>query len=366
MPQQVKRGRFIGANYQPPGRMVAKLRDRILQLKFEILEAACVLEYCPAGIGQYHVAGGTVQKLFPKLGFKALKRKRNSGLRTSELVGRARKTPLGRNGHENPKRAQFHWLIIAASDTGKNAPAARLKFLPAHADTLVMVVSLRELLDPCRVSDEEALEIARQRAAQRDSFGLEMARQVDVFLKSPGVAGGMIGGLIERGFLLVEATARPVEYLWLVRAGLLHDDSSVRFAAISLLGRQAKNPGWIQKLASDTEERVRCGLMDALCRHPDPETEQVLLAGASDLSPEVAAAAVHSLYRIDPQRHAEAVHKLISHRIPAFRCAAAGLIGKLDPARRAQFLKPLLTDSDASVRRAAFQTLSAIKGANAA
>lgn len=225
-----------------------------------------------------------------------------------------------------------------------------------------MVVSLRELLDPCRVSDEEALEIARQRAAQRESFGLEVVRQVDMYLNSTRI----VGGLVERGFLLVEATAQPFQYLWLVRAGLVHDDSSVRMAAIALLARQAATPGWIQKLTSDAEERVRIGVMDALWRHPGPETEQALVAGASDTSPEVAAVAVYGLYMIDPERHIEAVHKLAAHRIPAFRCAAARLIGKLDPACRCQLLKPLLTDPDAAVRRAAFQTVSALKGAHAA
>ncbi len=247
--------------------------------------------------------------------------------------------------------------MIAALGAPKNAPAVPLKFLRPRADTFIMVVSLRELLDPCRVSDEEALEIARQRAAQRESFGLEVARQIDAYLNSTRI----IGGLIERGFLLVEAAARPSEYLWLVRAGLAHDDPDVRFAAITLLGRQAKNPGWIQKLASDSEDRVRAGVMEALWRHPDPEIEAVLLTGVLDSSPEVAAAAVHSLYRIDPQRHAEVVHKLISHRIPVFRCAAAALIGKLEPGCRRQFLKPLLTDPDATVRHAAFQTLTALK-----
>ena len=225
-----------------------------------------------------------------------------------------------------------------------------------------MVVSLRELLDPCRVSDEEALETVRQRAAQRESFGLEVIRHVDAYLNSTRI----VGGLIERGFLLVEAVAQPVQYLWLVRAGLVHDDLTVRFAAISLLSRQVKSPGWIQKLASDSADQVRLGLMEALLRHPDPETEQVLLGGASDPCPDVAASAVYSLYMLDPERHMETVHKLASHRIPAFRCAAAGLIGKLGPACRCQLLKPLLTDPDAAVRRAAFQTVSALKGAHAA
>lgn len=225
-----------------------------------------------------------------------------------------------------------------------------------------MVVSLRELLDPCRVSDEQAVEIARQRAAQRESFGLEVARQIDVYLKSTRI----VGGLVERGFLLVEATARPAEYLWLVRAGLAHEDLSVRFAAVSLLGRQAKNPGWLEKLSIDADERVRSGVMEALSRHTGPEIEEVLLVGALDPSPEVAASAVYALYRIDPQRHLEAVHKLASHPIPAFRRAAAALVGKLDPACRCQFLKPLLTDPDSAVRHQAFQTLTAIKGAHAA
>lgn len=233
-----------------------------------------------------------------------------------------------------------------------------------------MVVSLRELLDPCRVSDEEALEIVRQRAARRESFGLEVARQVEVFLNSTHVGGDLIGGLAERGFLLVEATARPTEYLWLVRAGLTHEDSSVRLAAVSLVVRQMRNPGWIQKLLSDAGERERSAVMEALSQHPgaksNPEIEAVLLAGILDRSPEVAATAVYCLYRIDPQRHAEAVQKLVSHRLPAFRSAAVGLIGKLAPASRGQLLKPLLTDPDATVRHAAFQTLTAIKGVRAA
>jgi hypothetical protein len=225
-----------------------------------------------------------------------------------------------------------------------------------------MAVSLRELLDPCRVSDEEALEIVRERAAQRESFGLEVIRHVEAYLNSTRI----VGGLVERGFLLVEAAAQPAQYLWLVRAGLVHDDLTVRFAAIALLSRQVKNPGWIQKLASDSEDQVRAGVLEALWRHPDPETEQVLVASASDPNPDVAASAVFGLYMLDPERHMEAVHKLASHRIPAFRCAAAGLIGKLDPACRCQLLKPLLTDADAAVRRAAFQTVSALKGAHAA
>jgi HEAT repeat protein len=110
--------------------------------------------------------------------------------------------------------------------------------------------------------------------------------------------------------------------------------------------------------------------MEALSQHPDaksnPEIEALLLAGVLDASPEVAATAAYCLCRIDPQRHADAVHKLVSHRLAAFRCAGAGLIGKLAPTSRGQLLKPLLTDPDAAVRHAAFQTLTAIKAVRAA
>jgi HEAT repeat protein len=225
-----------------------------------------------------------------------------------------------------------------------------------------MVVSLRELLDPCVVSDEEALEVAQQRATQRDAFGLELARYTGEYLNSPHIAGGVV----ERSFVLIEAVAQPPQYFWLIRAALVHQVNGVRAAAVALLRRQAKTQGWIQKLVSDADENVRSAAVEALWWQTDPEVEQALLATMQDTSAAVAAAAVYGLYLLDRHRHIEAVQKLAAHRIPVFRSAAAGLIGKLEPADRCHLLKPLLTDADPTVRHAAFQTLTAIKSASRA
>ena len=151
-----------------------------------------------------------------------------------------------------------------------------------------MVVSLRELLDPCLVSDEEALEIARQRAAQREAFGLDLARYTGEYLNSPHIAGGVL----ERSFVLIEAVAQPPQYFWLLRAALVHQVASVRTAAIALLRRQVKTQGWIQKLVSDSDENVRSAAVEALWRQSGPEVEQALLAAMQDTSAAVAAAAV--------------------------------------------------------------------------
>ncbi|HWE00648.1 MAG TPA: HEAT repeat domain-containing protein [Bryobacteraceae bacterium] len=220
-----------------------------------------------------------------------------------------------------------------------------------------MVVSLRELLEPCLVSDEEALEIARQRAAQRDAFGLDLARYTGEYLNSPHIAGGVV----ERSFVLIEAVAQPAQYFWLIRAALVHQVAGVRAAAVALLRRQAKTQGWLEKFASDADENVRTAAMEALWWQTDPEIEQALLAAMQDTSAAVAAAAVYGLYLLDRQRHLDAVQKLAAHRIPVFRSAAAEIIGKLEPADRCQLLKPLLTDADPAVRHTAFQTLTAIK-----
>lgn len=222
-----------------------------------------------------------------------------------------------------------------------------------------MVVSLRELLDPCLVSDEEAIEIARQRAAMRESFGPELARYVGEYLKSPHIAGGVV----DRGFSLVEAAVQPAHYRWLVRTALIHDDPAVRSAAVELLSRQADNPGWIEKLAVDADDRVRAGTMQALWRLSGKGFEHVLEAALQDFSEVVAANAAYGLYLIEPERHLDAIHKLAAHRIPAFRAAAATLVARLDAPVRSQILKPLLTDGDPAVRRVAFQTLTAIKNA---
>lgn len=74
----------------------------------------------------------------------------------------------------------------------------------------------------------------------------------------------------------------------------------------------------------------------------------------------MAANAVYGLYLMNPERHMQALRTFVAH---GFRRSAAALAGRLDPAIREPLLKPLLTDPDASVRRAAFQTLAAIKSA---
>lgn len=129
-----------------------------------------------------------------------------------------------------------------------------------------------------RRSDQEAIEIARQRAAQRDSFGLELARYTGELMKSPRVPAGVA----ERSFILVEVAGNPIQYLSLVRAGLAHDDPAIRISAIALLRAQAKTPGWLPKLAADPDERVRGGAMEPLWRQHGPEIEQILKAASHE------------------------------------------------------------------------------------
>src|ERR1041385_2583582 len=50
--EQVKCGRFVGADDQSPGRHVAQLGQRVFHLAFQVFKAARVIEYDLAGIGQ--------------------------------------------------------------------------------------------------------------------------------------------------------------------------------------------------------------------------------------------------------------------------------------------------------------------------
>ena len=53
--QQVQRGRFVGADGQPPGRFVAQLGQGVFQIALQVLKAPGVLQNDLAGIGQQQI-----------------------------------------------------------------------------------------------------------------------------------------------------------------------------------------------------------------------------------------------------------------------------------------------------------------------
>ncbi len=78
--QQIQAGGFVRADSQASRGVIAKFSDSVGQFGFQILEAAGEFEHCSPRVGQNNVARGTVEELFPQLGFQPLKSQRYSRL----------------------------------------------------------------------------------------------------------------------------------------------------------------------------------------------------------------------------------------------------------------------------------------------
>ena len=78
---QVQRRGFIGPDHQPARGHVAQLRERILQLVLQVVEAPAVLQHQPPGIGQNQLPPGPVDQLLAQFPFQPLHRQRNRRLR---------------------------------------------------------------------------------------------------------------------------------------------------------------------------------------------------------------------------------------------------------------------------------------------
>ncbi len=90
--QQIERGRFIGADDQPAGRVIAQLGERVIEFQLQVLEAPSVFEHRAPGVGEEQVFAGAVDQLLAEFLFQPLQGQRDRGLRAEQFLGRARET----------------------------------------------------------------------------------------------------------------------------------------------------------------------------------------------------------------------------------------------------------------------------------
>lgn len=233
-----------------------------------------------------------------------------------------------------------------------------LKFENESTDTSHMVGTTEEILDPSRCSTEEAIRAARQRAGEDLSYDLQIAQ----FLNTQWMSRRINMPVIERGMEVLGAIGSPGRVFGVLRTALAQTDPELRSKAALALGRNVDSIQVLEKLTIDEDSRVRANTIEAVWGRKGPEVEALLRRALDDCHHRVVANAAYGLYLIDPARHVTQLEMLIQHADPAHRMAAAWLLRKIGDGQHLCLLKPLVRDPDPDVRKAAFRTLSELRG----
>lgn len=225
-----------------------------------------------------------------------------------------------------------------------------------------MVGTTEEILDPARCSTEEAIRAARLRASEDPSYEL----QVTQFLNNQWMSRRINMPVIERGMEVLAAIGSPGRVFGVLRTALAQSDPELRSKAALALGRNVDSIQVLEKLIIDEDARVRANTVEAVWGRKTPEAEALLRRALDDCHHRVVTNAAYGLYLIDPTRYAAQLEMLIHHADAAHRMAAAWLLRKIGDGQHLSLLKPLVRDPDPDVRKAAFRTLSQLRGAGKA
>ena len=106
--QQVERRRFVGADEQPAGGLVAQLGQGLAQLGAQVVETAGVIEHDLTGVGQAQLPAAAIDERLAQRVLQALHGQRDGGLGARQLDRRPREALLGGDGAKNGEGGQIH------------------------------------------------------------------------------------------------------------------------------------------------------------------------------------------------------------------------------------------------------------------
>lgn len=226
-----------------------------------------------------------------------------------------------------------------------------------------MLRTTSEICDPRRCPAGEAIRAAKERTRLDCTYDLEIGH----FLASQCMARPVDLKSIERALEILTAISSAGRLANVLRSCLTQDDSQVRSKAALILAVHFEGAPVLEKLATaDTDPRVRANTVEALWNRKTPQAESILGKALQDTHHRVSANAAYGLFLIDPARYGSAVDSFVTHAVPEHRMAAAWLIRKMGHGKHCEHLRTLIHDSNAGVRRAAFQTIAELRAAAAA
>ncbi|MDP9055522.1 MAG: HEAT repeat domain-containing protein [Acidobacteriota bacterium] len=223
-----------------------------------------------------------------------------------------------------------------------------------------MALTLPQICDPSGYGLEEAVESARSFAAAVPGFELRLIRYIQLqCLSTPTSLPKVFRGLeVLAGMLSGADEARLVA---LLRPFLKSSGPLIASKCVLMMGRHSHGITWLRSAMSETDARVIANLVESLWNRKEPEAEAVFQRALQDSHARVAANAAYGLFLRNSGLWPDAFGKLVGSQNPAFRKSGIWVLKSAGAADAPSKLQPLLCDTDADVRKAAFRALKHLR-----
>jgi hypothetical protein len=221
-----------------------------------------------------------------------------------------------------------------------------------------MAVSVTKICDPERYRLNEAIQQAKNSAEAAPGFEIELVRFLQTkclsnhvplatVFRGLEVLGGMMGGGVMEESRLIA----------LLRPFLRSSDPQIASKCVLVLGRRSSSMAWLNSVMAETDDRIRANLIESLWKRREPEVEEVLRNAVNDPHPRVVANAVYGLYMLGIDLWAVGLERLVGSDNAAFRISGIWVLKSSGAPDAPERIKLFIRDTDAAVRRAAFDAL---------
>ncbi len=201
--------------------------------------------------------------------------------------------------------------------------------------------------------------VQRAAVAAQTSPGFEF--ELSKFLQAQCMAKVVDHPTVFRGLEVLGGMLEETRLITFLRPFLRSKDSQIASKSVLILGRQSRTLAWMTTIYAESDDRVRANLVESLWTRSEPEVEQVLQGALRDPHHRVVANAVYGLHLMGSDAWAAGLDRLLQSHDPVARRSGIWVIKSVGGAEAGARLKPLIRDSDPSVRRAAFAALVSLR-----
>jgi hypothetical protein len=220
---------------------------------------------------------------------------------------------------------------------------------------------IRQVCDPALFDLDEAIAEARLCDVAAPQFELRLVKFLQGHrLETPVPAPTVLRGLEVLSGILSPCLNEETRLVTLLRPFLKSNNLDIASKCALILGREDRGMQWLKEVMEKTE-RSRANLVESLWPRKEREVDRLLQSALLDPHQRVAANAVYGLYLRNHDTWVAALNGLVGSSDPAFRRSGVWLLKLTAQPDAPSRLLPLIRDTDAHVRKAAFDALKHLR-----